>query len=161
MKVWRGFATRRPPLGDLRWSAPQPPQSWTEVADATAFGPVSSATQSDSDGPGDPSRRGLPPPQHLGAGHLVSRRWASGNGVAPRGAYMLGSGSQPLYDGSTLAAESGVIVVTVNYRLGALGFVDLSGIDSRCESNVDYEMSWRLCAGCATTFRRSVATPNE
>ena len=50
--------------------------------------------------------------------------------------YMVGAGSQPLYNGSTLAAESDVIVVTINYRLGALGFVDLSGIDSGCRSNV-------------------------
>ncbi|GAA1828893.1 carboxylesterase/lipase family protein [Agromyces salentinus] len=43
------------------------------------------------------------------------------------GAYMYGSSREPLFDGARLAANAGVIVVTVNYRLGALGFLDLSG----------------------------------
>jgi para-nitrobenzyl esterase len=52
------------------------------------------------------------------------------------GAYVLGSASQPLYDGRQLVRD-GVVVVTVNYRLGALGFLDLSSFDTRrFDSNV-------------------------
>jgi para-nitrobenzyl esterase len=48
------------------------------------------------------------------------------------GAYIFGSGSQPMYDGTVLAEGSDVVVVTLNYRLGALGFLDFSsaGFDS-------------------------------
>lgn len=46
------------------------------------------------------------------------------------GAYIFGAGSQPLYDGRALATRGDLIVVTLNYRMGAFGFLDLSGIES-------------------------------
>jgi para-nitrobenzyl esterase len=55
------------------------------------------------------------------------------------GAYVLGSANQPLYDGRVLAAGGDVVVVTVNYRLGAFGFLDLSSFSTpgrRFDSNV-------------------------
>ena len=55
------------------------------------------------------------------------------------GAYILGSASQPLYDGRVLAGGGEAIVVTVNYRLGAFGFLDLSEFDTprrRFDSNL-------------------------
>jgi para-nitrobenzyl esterase len=55
------------------------------------------------------------------------------------GAYVLGSASQPLYDGTLLASGGDVVVVTVNYRLGALGFLDLSSFSTptqRFDANI-------------------------
>jgi para-nitrobenzyl esterase len=54
------------------------------------------------------------------------------------GAYIFGSGSQPLYDGRTMASRGDVVVVTLNYRMGAFGFLDLTGFDGpeRFDSNL-------------------------
>ena len=40
VRVWKGIRYAAPPVGDLRWRAPQPPAPWTAVADASRFGPV-------------------------------------------------------------------------------------------------------------------------
>ena len=125
---WRGVRYAAPPTGDLRWRAPQPPRPWTEVADATGLGPVCPQ-------PVDPTI-----PIDLGAPQgddcLTLNIWASsdiaGGDRKPvmvwihGGAYVLGSANQPLYNGAVLASVGDVVVVTVNYRLGALGFLDLS-----------------------------------
>ncbi|WP_328356811.1 carboxylesterase/lipase family protein [Mycobacterium sp. NBC_00419] len=139
VRIWKGLRYAAAPVGDLRWRAPQPPQPWTEVLDATAFGPVSPQPRS-------------PIPMGLGTRAdedcLFLNVWApsDSNGAStgdPKpvmvwvhgGAYIFGSGSQPLYDGTELATGSDVIVVTINYRLGALGFVDFSSFDAGFDSN--------------------------
>ena len=77
------------------------------------------------------------------------------------GAYVLGSAAQPLYDGRVLAAGGDVVVVTVNYRLGAFGFLDLSsfGADADSTPTSGCATCCPRCIGCATTSRRSAATP--
>jgi para-nitrobenzyl esterase len=139
--AWKGVRYAAAPTGDLRWRAPQPPASWTTVADASQFGPVCPQ-------PVDPRI-----PIDLGAPQgddcLTLNVWASSDIAAGDrkpvmvwihgGAYILGSASQPLYDGRVLARGGEVIVVTVNYRLGALGFLDLSEFNTprrRFDSNL-------------------------
>lgn len=141
VKVWRGLRYAAPPIGDLRFLRPQPPQPWTEVADATGYGPACPQPVL----PNVPLDLGAP----QGEDCLSLNIWAPagtepGAGKAVMvwlhgGAYVLGSGSQSLYDGRRLASSGDVIVVTVNYRLGALGFLDLSSFSTsrrRFDANI-------------------------
>jgi para-nitrobenzyl esterase len=144
VKVWKGVRYAAAPVGDLRFRAPEPPDRWTEVADATAFG----AACPQPSIPNVPLDLGAP----QGEDCLSLNIWASSD-TRPGdrrpvmvwlhgGAYVLGSGSQPLYDGRRLAgggSSGGVVVVTVNYRIGAFGFLDLSSFNSarqRFDSNI-------------------------
>jgi para-nitrobenzyl esterase len=138
---WKGLRYAAPPAGDLRWRAPQPPDPWTEIADASALGPVCPQPVE----PRIPIDLGAP----QGDDCLTLNIWASSNVAAGDrrpvmvwihgGAYVLGSANQPLYNGRVLAAGGDVVVVTVNYRLGAFGFLDLSSFSTprrRFDSNL-------------------------
>jgi len=138
---WKGVRYAAPPTGDLRWRAPQPPGKWTEVADASALGRVCPQPVE----PRIPIDLGAP----QGDDCLTLNIWASSNVAAGDrkpvmvwihgGAYVLGSANQPLYNGRVLAAGGDVVVVTVNYRLGAFGFLDLSSFSTsgrRFDSNL-------------------------
>lgn len=131
-KSWQGIRYATPPVGQLRWRAPQPPEPWTEPADATRPGSVCPQ-------PTDPAvPLDLGAPQHEDC--LTLNVWASSDtkpGDAKPvmvwvhgGAYIFGSASQPLYHGGALAGGGDVMVVTINYRLGALGFLDLSSFST-------------------------------
>ena len=140
VRAWKGIRYAAQPVGALRFRAPRPPERCSEVADATRFGPAC------------PQPLFPNTPLDLGAVQgedcLRLNVWAP-SGTEPGdgkpvmvwlhgGAYVLGSGSQALYDGRRLAA-SGVVVVTVNYRVGALGFLDLTSFNSsrrQFDSNV-------------------------
>ncbi len=141
VRVWKGIRYAAPPVRGLRFRAPEPPERWTEVADATRYGPACPQ-------PVFPNM-----PLDLGAAQgedcLRLNVWMS-SGTRPGdgkpvmvwlhgGAYVLGSASQALYDGRRLAGSGDVVVVTVNYRVGALGFMDLSSFSTprrRFDSNV-------------------------
>ncbi|MGH8217618.1 MAG: carboxylesterase/lipase family protein [Steroidobacteraceae bacterium] len=119
--AYLGVPYAAPPVGDLRWQAPQPPSPWPGVRVADHFG--NDCMQARRPGPAG----GSPPvsedclylnlwtPARRGAGRLPVMLWVHGGGFA------LGSGSQALYNGAKLARR-GVVVVTINYRLGRFGF---------------------------------------
>ena len=124
LHVFRGIPFAKPPLGELRFRAPEPPETWTGVRDALAFGPAAlqaaspvgaalamDIAETDEDclylNVWTPSTEGRRPV-------MV---WVHG------GAFVIGSGSQPLYDGAALAVRGDVVVVTLNYRLGLFGFL--------------------------------------
>lgn len=128
VRSWRGIRFALPPTGARRWRDPLPVPDAEGEVDATAFGPVCP----------QPTNPAVP----LGEGAVEDEDclslnvWAPGDDTdQPRpvmvwlhgGAYTFGSSSQPLYDATSMVAAGDVIVVTVNYRLGALGFLDLTG----------------------------------
>jgi para-nitrobenzyl esterase len=128
-RVFRGIRYAQPPVGERRWRDPLPPEPSADVVDATRFGTVA------------PQR--VNPAVYLGPDAVQSEDCLFLNVWAPvdeperarpvmvwlhGGAYTFGSGSQPAYDGHTLVEGGDVVVVTLNYRIGALGFLDLSGL---------------------------------
>lgn len=122
-----------PPVGSLRFRAPQPPQPWTEVRDTMTFGnPAFQAPQPEM----GPDRRMPAPSEDC----LYLNVWtpAADNQRRPvmfynhGGGYMIGSGSATGQDGTNLARLHDVVVVQSNHRLGLLGYLflgDLGGED--------------------------------
>lgn len=118
ISTFLGIPYAASPAGELRWKPPQPRAPWTEPLDATKFGPQCPAPSS-----GDEDCLFLNvyvPTKALRAAAGNGRRlpvmvWMHG------GAYFLGSGSQ--FDPTKMVTDGDVIVVTINYRLGALGFL--------------------------------------
>jgi para-nitrobenzyl esterase len=138
VKAWKGIRYAAAPTGALRWRAPQPPKRWADPVDATKVGPVCPQ-------PTDPRI-----PIDLGAAQgddcLTLNVWASSDTEAGAakpvmvwvhgGAYILGSSAQPMYHGRVLASGGEAVIVTVNYRLGAFGFLDLSSFGDGFDTNV-------------------------
>jgi para-nitrobenzyl esterase len=122
--VYRGIPFAAPPTGDLRFRLPQPAAPWDGTRDASRFGDVVPQSQA----PGifnqlfGPTHAMGPDCLNLnvwtpdpGAGALPVLVWIHG------GAFVIGSGSDSIYDGRPFARD-GVVTVTINYRLGAAGF---------------------------------------
>jgi len=126
IRAFKGIPFAAPPVGALRWTAPQPVAKWTGVRDASKYGNV--CIQPPGQGRLNiANMEGSPPTSEdclylnvwTGAASATEKRpvmiWWFG------GAFTEGGGAVPLYDGTALA-KKGVVVVTMNYRLGAFGF---------------------------------------
>jgi para-nitrobenzyl esterase len=125
--AFKGIPYARPPVGDLRWRGPQPAEKWAGVRDCFQFGNacpqridsvLKSIPQMALDAPISEDCLYLnvwAPSKAAGAKHPVLV-WIHGGG------FTTGAASQPLYDGELLARR-GVVLVSMNYRLGALGFL--------------------------------------
>jgi para-nitrobenzyl esterase len=137
---WRSIPYARPPVGALRFRAPEPAQPWSGVRYCHGF--TRCAPQ---------ERRytmiGVGKYQPMGEDcltlNVVTPEAANGEPLPVMvfvhgGGYILGTSATPLYDGATLARR-GCVYVSVNYRLGALGCLDLSSLstaDITFESNL-------------------------
>ena len=122
--VFRGIPYARPPVGPLRWRAPESLPRWAGVRDATAFGPACLQPQPQLSSIYSPAA-----PLPMSEDCLTLNIWAPAKArEAPvffwihGGALTTGSSREPMYDGRKLA-ERGVIVVSINYRLGVLGWL--------------------------------------
>ena len=135
--MFRRIPFAKPPVGPRRFGAPEAPEPWPGVRDATRFGPASHQASRPmapilgilvdeesedcltlnvwTPAPGDGARRPV----------MV---WIHG------GAWVIGSGSERTYDASHLVRRGDVVVVTINYRLGSFGFLRTrelgSGLDA-------------------------------
>jgi para-nitrobenzyl esterase len=132
VRTYKGIPFAAPPVGDLRWAPPKPPAAWKDVRQATSFGnacpqtsyPTGSVYYHD--------------PEPMSEDCLYLNVWTAAKSPSEKrpvmvwihgGALTRGSGSLSMYDGANFARH-GVILVTVNYRLGILGYFAHPGLPS-------------------------------
>src|SRR5881396_1880220 len=123
IRVYRGIPFAAPPVGDLRWKAPQPVKDWKDVRSAAQFGPrcVQASLFSDmnfrSNGMSeDCLYLNVWTPAKSGSERLPVLVYFFGGG------FVAGDGSEPRYDGESMARK-GIVSLTVNYRVGVFGFM--------------------------------------
>ena len=121
--VYKGIPYAAPPVGNLRWREPRPAARWDGVRKADQFGAMCM----------QPAFRGASPsakPPNMSEDCLFLNVWTAAKSAGDRrpvmvwihpGGYTTGSGSTPGIDGEALA-KKGVVLVTINYRLGVFGF---------------------------------------
>lgn len=128
--VFRGVPYASPPVGALRFAPPQPMPAWTDTRDARADGPIAPQGRSRlAHIMGDFER-----PQSEDC--LTLNVWTPAADAGKRpvvlwihgGAYSSGAGSLPWYSGASFARNGDMVAVSINYRLGALGFLYLPGV---------------------------------
>ncbi|GAB3643083.1 carboxylesterase/lipase family protein [Spirosoma arcticum] len=135
INTFKNIPYAAPPVDELRFAAPAKHKPWTGVRDARQTGPTAPfPTQPDGDMDGKPV---------FGAGwvkgddYLTTNIWTPGEAgqrlpvmvFIHGGAFVLGTGNGPLYDGTQLA-KKGVVSVSLNYRLGIEGFLKIKGVPS-------------------------------
>ncbi|MDE1987502.1 MAG: carboxylesterase family protein [Hyphomicrobiales bacterium] len=127
LTIYKGIPYAAPPVGELRWRAPQPPQSWKGVRKAATFAPACVQTGVSMPGERPPKISenclylNIWTPARSASAHLPVMVWIHGGG------YSNGSASMPLYWGDQLARK-GAVVVTFGYRLGPFGFLALPAL---------------------------------
>ncbi len=155
VRVFRGVPFAEPPVGKLRFRAPVALKASSGVRDATRF--ASEAMQK--------AEAGIARSEDC----LYLNVWApAGKGPYPvfvwihGGGFTGGNSFAPIFDGAGFA-QAGIVVVTLAYRLGVFGFMDLEPLlgASYADSanNGTRDLITALCIGCTTTSPRSVAIP--
>jgi len=131
VQTWLGIPYAKPPVGNLRWHAPEPLEPSNKEFNAKKFGasplqdrdPVESASM-------------LKQSEDCLTLNIWRRSSKKNQPVMffiPGGGFVNGGSGDPLYNGANLAASHDVIVVTINYRLNIFGFMNFASIDSAFE----------------------------
>src|ERR1039458_1369856 len=120
--VFKNIPFAQPPVGDLRWREPLLAKAWTGVRDATAFGPMCNQS----------GNKQLPHNEDCLQLNVWTPKWPMTSRVPVMvwvhgGGNTAGSGVESLFNGEVLARH-GVVLVTVNYRLGIFGFFAHPGL---------------------------------
>ncbi|WP_231511392.1 carboxylesterase/lipase family protein [Chondromyces apiculatus] len=122
-RTFLGIPFAAPPTGDLRWKPPAPAQPWSETLKATERGGACPQSAPAGVPAGDESEDCLTlnvwTPERPASEAVPVMVWIHGGG------FVFGSGGEAAYDGQKLSEATGAVVVTVNYRLGPLGFLAL------------------------------------
>ena len=123
VRSFKGIPFAAPPVGNLRWKPPQPVKSWTGVRPATQFGPRCMQRTS-------PTSDMLFRSNGMSEDCLYLNVWTPAKSARERlpvlvyifgGGFQGGDGSEPRYDGESMARK-GIVVVTLNYRTNIFGF---------------------------------------
>ncbi|MCO1660801.1 carboxylesterase/lipase family protein [Pseudonocardia humida] len=163
VEVFAGVPYARPPVGELRWRPPVPPQPWTTVRAATEFADVpvqpssSFALRALQQTVDVPLAEVFVNPYPTGEDSLYLNVWRSTRPrsaalpvivTVPGGGFATGSGELPVLDGAPLARRGDVVAVTVNYRLGVFGFLAHPELDaeSRYASSGNYGLLDQVAA---------------
>jgi para-nitrobenzyl esterase len=131
--VFKGIPYAAPPVGNLRWMPPQPVKPWSGVRPAKEYGAISPQNTMPGGGaPGTPDFGNQPQSEDC----LLLNVWTPGLDDARRpvffwihgGAFIMGSGTEAFLEEGILARRGDVVIVSINYRLGAFGFMNLKEI---------------------------------
>jgi len=151
-RVFKGVAYAAAPVGANRWRAPQPVPRWEGVRRTAEFGPR--CMQGAGSGP-DTSEDCLTLNVWTSAESADAREpvmvWIHG------GALTGGSGSEPRYDGEALSRR-GVVVVTINYRLGSLGFFSHPELSAETDDGVSGNYGLLDCLAALEWVQRNIAS---
>ena len=129
VQVYRGIPFAAPPVNDLRWKAPQPPVPWEGVLTADEFGPVCMQQRSEALMSEDCLYLNVWTKAASAASALPVMVWIHGGG------WTSGSSSGATYDGEAFA-NNDVVLVSVNYRMSALGFMAHPALSAENENGV-------------------------